>query len=64
MNWLTTRIRRFLKAEDGPTTVEYAMMVMLIFLACISAVVSVGQSTSQSLEHSGDRITESTGHLR
>ncbi len=59
MNWLTARIRRFLKAEEGPTTVEYAMMVMLIFLACISVVVTVGQSTAESFQHSGNEITES-----
>ncbi|MDZ7618686.1 MAG: Flp family type IVb pilin [Patescibacteria group bacterium] len=64
MNWLKSRIGRFLKAEDGPTTVEYAMMVMLIFLACISAVVSVGQSTSQSFDNSGQQLTESMEHLR
>lgn len=59
MGWLSgEKIVRFLKDEEGPTAVEYAMMVMLIFLACISAVVSVGQSTSASFEHSGNEITE------
>ncbi len=59
MVWLTVnRIARFLKAEDGPTAVEYAMMVMLVFLVCISTVVTVGQSTSASFEASGNEISE------
>ena len=55
---LTTRIIRFLKAEDGPTAVEYAVMIALILLVCISAVVTVGQSTAGSFEHSGKQLTE------
>lgn len=52
------KLARFLRNEEGPTAVEYAMMVMLVFLACITAVVSVGQSTSASFQHSDDEITE------
>ncbi len=52
------KVARFLRDEEGPTAVEYAMMIMLIFLACIMAVVSVGQSTSASFQHSGAEITE------
>ncbi len=55
---LVARIVRFLKAEDGPTAVEYAMMLMLIFLVCISAVVTLGQATDSSFDHSGKQITE------
>jgi pilus assembly protein Flp/PilA len=55
---LTAKIVRFLKAEDGPTAVEYAMMVMLVFLVCIAAVVTVGQSTSASFDHSGSEMSE------
>ncbi|MDY0165768.1 MAG: Flp family type IVb pilin [Thermoguttaceae bacterium] len=57
MVWLTEKIVRFLKAEDGPTAVEYGLMLMLIVVACISAVVSVGQATDASLQHSGQELT-------
>jgi pilus assembly protein Flp/PilA len=37
-----SKIRQFLRDESGPTTVEYAVMLALILLACISAVLSTG----------------------
>lgn len=36
---------RFLKNEDGPTTVEYAVMLALILASIIAAVGSVGVGT-------------------
>lgn len=58
-----TRIIRFLKAEDGPTAVEYGMILMLIFLACLSVVLAIGQVTEGSFDHSGKQITEAIeGH--
>jgi Flp pilus assembly pilin Flp len=38
----------FLKREDGPTAVEYAVMLALIVVVCIAAVTSVGRSASSS----------------
>lgn len=32
----------FLKREDGPTAVEYAIMLALIIVVCIAAVTAVG----------------------
>src|SRR5262245_13381409 len=32
------RIERFLRAEDGPTAVEYAVMLALIIVVCIAAI--------------------------
>ncbi len=34
----------FLKEEDGPTAVEYAVMLALIVVVCIGAVQAVGTS--------------------
>jgi len=39
-------ISRFLQSEDGPTAVEYAVMLALILVACITIVTSLGQSAS------------------
>ncbi len=36
----------FLKEEDGPTAVEYAVMLALIVVVCIGAVQAVGTSAS------------------
>jgi pilus assembly protein Flp/PilA len=50
----------FLKAEQGPTAVEYAMLLLLIFLACLSTIVLLGQSTTHSLDNSGTEIQAAT----
>jgi pilus assembly protein Flp/PilA len=41
-------IRRFLIQEDGPTAVEYAVMLALILVACITIVTSLGTSSSRT----------------
>ena len=46
MRNLMTRVQRFLTSEDGPTAVEYAVMLALILVACISIVTTLGQHIS------------------
>jgi pilus assembly protein Flp/PilA len=41
-------IKRFLKNEDGPTAVEYAVMLALIIVLCIVVIRQVGTSASQT----------------
>ena len=41
-------ISRFLVTEDGPTAVEYAVMLALIIVACVAVVTSLGQSVSST----------------
>ena len=36
-------VKKFLKSEDGPTAVEYAVMVALIIIVCIGAVDALGE---------------------
>jgi pilus assembly protein Flp/PilA len=43
-----SRALRFLDAEDGPTAVEYAVMLALILVACITIVTALGTSSSRS----------------
>jgi pilus assembly protein Flp/PilA len=37
----------FLKAEDGPTAVEYAVMLALIVVVCITAITTLGGNANQ-----------------
>ena len=39
---MLTALIRFLKNEDGPTAVEYAVMLALIIVVCISAITTLG----------------------
>jgi pilus assembly protein Flp/PilA len=42
---------RFLKAEDGPTAVEYAVMLALIIVVCAGAVANLGTATNNSFSN-------------
>ncbi len=40
------RMRRFLASEDGPTAVEYAVMLALIVVVCVGILQSLGTTIS------------------
>jgi pilus assembly protein Flp/PilA len=40
------KVRRFLVSEDGPTAVEYAVMLALIVVVCLTVIKSLGTSVS------------------
>ncbi len=40
---LTSKIRTFLIAEDGPTTVEYAVLLALLVGLMMSALIYLGE---------------------
>jgi pilus assembly protein Flp/PilA len=46
MRSLTTCVRDFLKNEDGPTAVEYAVMLALIIVVCITAITALGTNAN------------------
>ncbi len=39
-------ILKFLRGEEGPTSVEYAVMLALIITSCVVTIKTVGSSTS------------------
>lgn len=45
---MTRSIIRFLKEEDGPTAVEYAVMLALIVVVCIAAITMLGRNANDS----------------
>jgi pilus assembly protein Flp/PilA len=40
------KTQRFLLSEGGPTAVEYAVMLALIVIICLSAIGSIGSQTN------------------
>lgn len=48
---------RFLKNEDGPTAVEYAVMLALIIVLCIVVIRQVGTSSSQIFSTADSALT-------
>ena len=39
---LAKKVQRFLVSEDGPTAVEYAVMLALIVVVCLSTITTIG----------------------
>jgi pilus assembly protein Flp/PilA len=50
MRKLGNAIVRFLKSEDGPTAVEYAVMLALIIVVCLVAIGNIGKGASQTFQ--------------
>ncbi len=44
MKTFANSLKRFLVSEDGPTAVEYAVMLALIIVVCLAAIQAVGQN--------------------
>ena len=51
----------FLKEEDGPTAVEYAVMLALIVVVCLAAVTSLGTKTSAKFTEVSNIIANNGG---
>jgi pilus assembly protein Flp/PilA len=48
MKALAQRVQSFLVSEDGPTAVEYAVMLALIVIVCLTAIGTVGTKASKA----------------
>jgi pilus assembly protein Flp/PilA len=46
----------FLKDEDGPTAVEYAVMLALIIVVCITAIGSLGSNSNKTFSRVGSAV--------
>jgi pilus assembly protein Flp/PilA len=46
MKNLALKVQRFLTSEDGPTAVEYAVMLALIIIVCLTAIQSIGTNAN------------------
>ena len=51
-----TYIVDFLKAEDGPTAVEYAVMLALIIVVCIAAISTLGSNANNTFSFVGSAV--------
>ena len=44
------RVIEFLKKEDGPTAVEYAVMLALIIVVCLTTIAAVGTNANLTFD--------------
>ena len=56
LNKLSKKIVAFLKSEDGPAAVEYAVMLSLIIVLCISAISALGSNASNTFTYVGNKV--------
>ncbi len=47
---LLKKVQRFLVSEDGPTAVEYAVMLALIIIVCLASISAVGNSAKTTFD--------------
>ena len=60
MNKFAAKVVEFLKKEDGPTAVEYAVMLALIIVVCIAAVATLGSNTNNTFKFAGSAISNTS----
>ena len=46
MKKFASSVKNFLVSEDGPTAVEYAVMMALIIVVCITTVTTIGSNAN------------------
>ena len=51
MKSMLSKVKQFLVSEDGPTAVEYAVMLALIILVALVAIKAVGTGTTNALQN-------------
>ncbi len=56
MKNLFLNVKKFLKSEDGPTAVEYAVMLALIVIVCLTAISSIGTNASTQFTNVANSI--------
>ena len=47
---LSNAVKKFLVSEDGPTAVEYAVMLALIVVVCLTAIQTIGTNANTTFD--------------
>ena len=56
MRKFATSLVKFVQNEDGPTAVEYAVMLALIIVVCITAITTLGSNANNTFSYVGTKI--------
>jgi pilus assembly protein Flp/PilA len=60
MKNLALKVQRFLKSEDGPTAVEYAVMLALIVIVCLVSIQAIGTNANATFDTIADQLGAGT----
>ena len=56
MGHLRKWVADFVANEDGPTAVEYAVMLSLIIVVCIAAIATLGSNANNTFSYVGGQL--------
>jgi len=56
MKNLALKVQRFLVSEDGPTAVEYAVMLALIIIVCLTAIQAIGTNANATFNSVAQKL--------
>ncbi len=56
MKKFAQKLQRFLVSEDGPTAVEYAVMLALIVIVCLTAIRAIGTNASTTFNNVANQL--------
>jgi pilus assembly protein Flp/PilA len=56
MKKLALAVRRFLRREDGPTAVEYAVMLALIVIVCLASIRTIGTNANTTFNNAANSM--------
>jgi pilus assembly protein Flp/PilA len=62
MNALVSRMKAFLVNEDGPTATEYAVMLALIIIACMTAITLLSDQLQAIFNGMASDLQAETGY--
>ena len=54
-----SRLRRLIFEEDGPTAVEYAVMLALIVVVCLTAIKTIGTNAKTTFSNVASSLSGS-----
>ncbi len=54
--YCSAQLARFLKQEDGPTAVEYAIMMGLIIVVCFTTIAVISTSPNNTFSYTGQKV--------
>ena len=57
MSQILHSVKRFVASEDGPTAVEYAVMLALIVVVCLTAIQAVGTNANNKFNAVANALT-------
>ena len=61
MKNLALKVQRFLVSEDGPTAVEYAVMLALIIIVCLTAITNIGTNANATFNSVASKLPAGGG---